>query len=332
MRGIRIVTEPIDSRQLHIFIALARKGSLRAAAAELYLTNSAISHSIRSLETSLDTKLFHRPGKFLELTEKGHFLLKEASNILSSMDRVRRQLTGDDTAQRTPLRVAVGFNFLSHLLPEIVREWQGCFPQGNIVARAAERDVCLKLVNENEADMAVLVDPPEDAVLKVEPLFEDELRVVVAAGNPLATSESVSLRSLHGKTLLVSRMQSHTTQMVLSEMRRNRFSFHDCIELGSTEAIHEMVKVGEGIALQPDWVMDRRSEDKGLVSRPLNQIRIIRRWALVSLSDKENNLMERTFLRLCRRVAENVCGYAFIVCLSAQVAFFESSLGDIFAD
>lgn len=332
MRGIEPVTEPIDSRQLHIFLALARKGSLRAAAAELYLTNSAISHSIRSLENSLDTKLFHRPGKFLELTEKGQFLLKEASSILNSMDRVRRQLTGDDTAHRTPLRVAIGYNFLSHLLPEIVREWQGCFPQGNIVARAAEREGCLKMVNESEADMAVLVDPPEDPLLKVEPLFEDELRVVVAAGDPVANADSVSLRALHGRTLLVSRMQSHTTQMVLSEMRRNRFSFHDCIELGSTEAIHEMVKLGEGVALQPDWVMERRSEDKGLVSLALSQTRIIRHWALVSRADKENNLMERTFLRLCRRVAENVCGYAFALCLGAQIVFLEFPLSGMFSD
>ena len=317
------MTDPIDSRQLNIFLSLARKGSLRGAAAELFLTSSAISHSVRSLETSLATKLFHRPGKFLELTEKGQFLLKEGSAILDTMDKVRRQLIGDIATTRTPLRVAIGFNFLTHLLPDVVREWQECFPHALIVARAAERDSCLKLVTENEVDMAVLVDPPEDPAFTVQPLFEDELRVVVAAGNAVANSESVSLRSLHGKTLLVSRMQSHTTKMVLSEMRRNRFSFHDCIELGSTEAIHEMVKVGEGIALQPEWVTRRRAEDKGIVSRPLSQARIIRQWALVYRADKQSNVMERTFLRLCRRVAENVSGYALLVYLSAQIAFLD---------
>lgn len=281
---------------------------------------------------SLATKLFHRPGKFLELTEKGQFLLKEGSAILDTMEKVRRQLTGDLATPRTPLRVAIGFNFLSLLLPEVVREWQECFPQAVIVARAAERDLCVKLVAENEVDLAVLVDPPEDPGFRVEPLFEDELRVLVAAGNPIANSDSVSLRSLHGKTLLVSRMQSHTTKMVLSEMRRNRFSFHDCIELGSTEAIHEMVKVGDGVAFQPAWIAGRRAEDKGLVSRPLSQVRIIRRWALLCRADKQNNVMERTFLRLCRRVAENVSGYVCLFYFGAQMAAFDVPDGCSFFD
>ena len=297
--------DPIDSRQLQIFVALARKGSLRAAAAELFLTNSAISHSIHALETSLDTKLFHRPGKFLELTGKGQFLLKEAPNILSSMDRVRLQLAGDEALPHSSLRVAVGFSLISHLLPEVISEWELCFPDSRLIARAAERDACLKWVSEDVVDMAVLVDPPAESEFSVEHLFDDELRLVVEAGSPLAKLDAVSLRSLHGKTFLTSRLQSHTAQMVLAEMRRHGFSFHDCIELGSIEGILEMVKLGTGVTLQPGWILDRHA-DKRLVSRPLQNVRLIRRWGHVSSGKKELNLLERTFLRLCRRFAGNL--------------------------
>lgn len=298
--------DPIDSRQLQIFVALARKGSLRAAAAELFLTNSAISHSIHALETSLDTKLFHRPGKFLELTEKGQFLLKEAPNILTSMDRVRLQLAGDEALPHSSLRVAVGYSLISQLLPEVISEWELCFPDSKLIARAAERDTCLKWVNEDVVDVAVLVDPPVDSDFKVDHLFEDELRLIVAAGSPLAKLETVGLRSLHGKTFLTSRIQSHTAQMVLSEMRRHGFSFHDCIELGSIESILEMVKLGTGVTLQPDWLIDRRPDDKRIVALPLNNIQLVRHWGHVSSGKKELNVLERTFLRLCRRFAGNL--------------------------
>lgn len=298
--------EPIDSRQLHIFVVLAKRGSLRAAAAELYLTSSAISHSIRSLEANLGIKLFHRPGRFLVLTDKGQLLLREASGILNSMDRVREHLASDESVSRAPVRVAVGFNFLSQLFPEVVREWQQCFPQGRLIARAAERDACLKLVADDAIDAAVLVDPPEDPELVVHPLFEDELKVVMAPGNPLAKAETVSPRSLHGRTLLVSRMQSHTTRLIIAEMRRHGVSFHECIEVGGPETIHEMVKAGLGIALQPDWMLERHATT-GLETRPLGQVRIFRRWAHVRRADRECNLLERTFLRLCQRVSENLC-------------------------
>ena len=326
------VKDPIDSRQLQIFVALARKGSLRAAAAELFLTNSAISHSIHALETSLDTKLFHRPGKFLELTGKGQFLLKEAPNILTSMDRVRLQLAGDDALPRSSLRVAVGYSLISHLLPEVISEWELCFPDSKVVARAAERDACLKWLNEDVIDVAVLVDPPAESDFKVEPLFEDELCLVVEVGSPLAKLETVNLRSLHGKTFLTSRIQSHTAQMVMSEMRRHGFSFHDCIELGSIEGILEMVKLGTGVTLQPSWIMDRRRNDRLLVSRPLNNIHLVRRWGLVSGGKKDLNLLERTFLRLCRRFADNLnCAAVNLTALVVVCAFddYDSLLGGL---
>lgn len=296
--------DPIDSRQLHIFLALARRGSLRAAAAELFLTSSAISHSIHNLEASLETKLFSRPGKTLELTERGQFLVREADNILNSMNRLREQLVGENSLNHEPFRIAVGYNFLVHLLPGIIREWQSSFPKAKLIARGAERDTCLKLLDENQIDASILVDPPQVPSLERHVLFEDELRVVAAANSPFAKAESVYLRSLHGKTLLVSRIQSHTTKLILGEMRRNGFSFHECIEVGSPEAVYEMIRLGDAVTLQPDWVLDHRISENGLVIRPLNQVKIVRNWAYVARADKPMGMMQRTFLRLCQRVSE----------------------------
>jgi DNA-binding transcriptional LysR family regulator len=71
------VNDPIDSRQLQIFLCLAGKGNLKSAAAELFLTSSAISHSISNLEASLGVSLFYRSGKGLVLTPKAEFLYRK---------------------------------------------------------------------------------------------------------------------------------------------------------------------------------------------------------------------------------------------------------------
>lgn len=300
------MNDPIDSRQLQVFVVLAKRGSLRDAAAELFLTSSAISHSVRTLEENLGTKLFHRPGKFLELTAKGQYLLKEASAILEAMELVRCHLNSDDTTSRAPLRVAVGYNFLSCLFPEILREWQLCFPQGKILARAAERDACIELLNDDAVDAAILIDPPVNQDYNIDLLFEDELRLVVAGGTALAQTEPITLRSLNNKTLLVSRMQSHTTKMILNEMRHHGLHFHECIEVGSTDAIYEMVKAGQGIAFQPEWALDRQIENRGVVAKVISGSRLLRRWAFLSRAGKHRNVMERTLLRLCRTFSENI--------------------------
>ena len=312
--------DPIDSRQLQIFVVLARSGSLRSAAAELFLTNSAISHSIHALETSLDTKLFHRPGKFLELTGKGHLLLREAPGILASMDRVRLQLRDEDAIQNVSLRTAVGFNFARFMLPEVVGEWQLCFPKGKLIVRVADRDTCVKLMTDDAIDAAVMVDPPTEPEFSVDNLFEDELRLMVTADSPLANQGVVNMRSLRGKTFLTSRIQSHTTQMVLTEMRRQGCCFHETLELGNIDTVFEMVKLGGGIALVPDWVIERRPKDIHVVSRPLNNVHLIRRWGHVRRASGEYSVAARTFLRLCRRVAGNLA-----VNMSAAMLFFSVS-------
>lgn len=298
--------EPIDSRQLHIFLMLATRGNLRAAAQELGITISAVSHSIHVLEGSLGTKLFHRPGKMLMLTEQGRYLAAEAANLLMHMDRIRAKLAGPVLDENATLRVAVGFNFLSRPMPDIVREWQQCFPKATLVAQAAERDACLSLLRNQSVDGAVMVDPPSDEDIEPTPLFEDRLRVLMSNDNPLARVDSLSLRNLHQKVLLVSRLQSHTTQKVLSEMRQRSLKFRDCVEVGSSQALGEMIKAGAGIAFMPIWALPSPADDNGLVARDLDDVQITRQWAYVRNQNAPANFMSRTLVRLCQRVTRGL--------------------------
>ena len=85
---------PIDSRQLYAFVILARTGSFTQTARELFLTQSAVSHSIKSLETDMGCRLFDRVGKTVMLTQAGEQLLPHADRILREMDVARGGMTG----------------------------------------------------------------------------------------------------------------------------------------------------------------------------------------------------------------------------------------------
>ncbi|WP_404424883.1 LysR family transcriptional regulator [Nibricoccus sp. IMCC34717] len=91
----------IDSRKLLAFATLARVGSFTLAARELHLTQSAVSHAIKSLETELDCRLFDRLGRRVLLTAAGRRLLDHATKILSAMKLARDDLQVGNS--RTPL-------------------------------------------------------------------------------------------------------------------------------------------------------------------------------------------------------------------------------------
>ena len=86
------MTPIIDSRKLLAFTTLARVGSFTLAARELYITQSAVSHAIKSLEQELDCRLFDRLGRTVKLTNAGLHLHERAQKILAEMKTARADL------------------------------------------------------------------------------------------------------------------------------------------------------------------------------------------------------------------------------------------------
>ena len=86
------MTPILDSRKLLAFTTLARVGSFTLAAHELHLTQSAVSHAIKSLEQELECRLFDRLGRSVTLTPPGKQLLEHAHKILAEMQSARNDL------------------------------------------------------------------------------------------------------------------------------------------------------------------------------------------------------------------------------------------------
>jgi hypothetical protein len=73
------------------------------------------------------------------------------------------------------------------------------------------------------------------------------------------------------------------------------------VEVGNTAAIYEMVKMGQGVALLPDWLIKQEVPSPVVVARPVSGIRLLRTWAYVEPTWKIPNLAGRTFKRLCQQ-------------------------------
>ena len=82
----------LDSRQLHAFSALARRGSFTLAAKDLFLTQSAVSHAIKALEDDLGCRLLDRVGRRVLLTQAGEQFLRHTEKILREMEAARAGL------------------------------------------------------------------------------------------------------------------------------------------------------------------------------------------------------------------------------------------------
>ncbi len=302
-----MTTDPIDSRQLQIFLCLAQNGSLKSAANELSLTSSAISHSITNLESTLGVSLFNRTGKGLVLTEKGTYLFRRATPLLAQMCNVRASLQGDQLSDAANLQVGGGFSFIRYVFPDVLREFRDCFPRTNLSVRAFSRDACLQALMNREIDCAIVADPPEENTdIVYTRLFDDELLLLIPARNPMAALELIPIRSLANKTLIVARTQSYTNRTAQTALRRKGVEFREYLEVGCNSAVCEMVKLGQGFGLVPSWIAAKENLSSLAVLRPIEAVSLRRTWAYVTTKWAEPSLAQRTILRLCQQATQNL--------------------------
>jgi DNA-binding transcriptional LysR family regulator len=299
----------LDSRQLHAFAALARRGSFTAAAKDLFLTQSAVSHTIKALEEDLGVRLVDRMGRRVLLTQAGEEFLRHAERILREMEIARAGIDGLTKWGHGRLRVGASTTACQHILPGVLREFRQSYPKCAIRIAPADCGPQLELLRSGQIDLALTIEPSatDTAEFTFVPLFQDELRFLVAPLHPWAKLGRVPREAIEAETLILYNKASHTFRLVTEYFREQRFALSNFIELGCMEAIKELAKLGVGAGLFAPWIAHAELAQGSLVSLPLGPRKLKRRWGVMHLKGHRLALAEETFIGLCHSVTESLC-------------------------
>lgn len=291
----------IDSRQLNALVALARRGSFTLAAEELHLTQSAVSHAIKSLEVDVGCRLVDRDGRRVRLTEAGEQFLMHAENILREMEAVRSDMDSHSTHGTSRLRIGASTTACQHILPAVVREFRARFPRCAVRIEPGDFGGQIDMLRAGEVDLAVGLEVPspmgEDLVFI--PLFDDELRFFVAPSHPWARLGFIPREAIAKETLILYGRTSYTYRLMMEYFRDEKVLINNFIELGSMEAIMEMAKLEQGAAVISPWIARREILAGTLVSLPLGRRKLRYRWAVGHWKGRRLSLAEEEFLKIC---------------------------------
>lgn len=295
----------IDTRQLRAFVCLARSGSFTQAGRELHLTQSAISHAIKSLENDLGSQLFHRQGKSVHLTHAGRELLPHAENILQSMSHARAVLGTLDQTPRGKLRIGCTTAAAQFILPTVFREFKESFPLYEIKVVCGETPDTIERLLKNQIDIAVSLRPQDVSRLSCHAIFEDELEFLVSPLHPWA-HKPPKLKDAAGETFIVASRNSLNFTLIQEFFLKQGVRLGSFIELGSSEATKELAKLGIGVAIAARWIARAEIQAGQLIALPLPKAKLKRRWIVSILQDRPLNLPERTFIGLCEEVGRRM--------------------------
>ena len=294
------MTHPIDSRQLRAFAALARTGSFTIAAKELFLSQSAVSHSMKALETDVGCRLFDRVGKKVLLTQAGEALLHHTEKILQEMAAARAGLEQLGKWGVGRLRIGASPTACQYVLPSVLREFKESFPKCRINIEPGDTLDAIESVRNNRIDLAITLEPRNEDQFEFHPLFTDELAFLVGAMHPWARQGHVVRNEIPKQSYVLYNKNSYTFRMVRDYFHQEDMVLNSVIELGSMEAIKELVKLGLGVGILAPWIAQKELREKSLIALPLGRRKMKRNWGVIHWRGRRLSLAEETFLSLCK--------------------------------
>ncbi len=295
----------LDSRQLQAFVALARCQSFTRAAKELFLTQSAVSHAIKSLETEVGSRLVDRAGRRVMLTQAGEQFLRHAERIVREMEAARAGLDQLTRWGHGRLRVGASTTACQYILPTVLREFKQSFPKSVITIEPGDHARQVELLENNQIDLSIMLEPEARGQFEFVPLFQDELRFLTSPIHPWARQGRVIRESIEEETFVLYNKASYTFRLMADYFREEGIVLGHFIELGAMDAIKELVKIGVGVGVLAPWIARAELESGALVDFPLGRRRLRRTWGVAHLRGRRLPLGEETFIGLCRSVTEN---------------------------
>jgi LysR family transcriptional regulator, low CO2-responsive transcriptional regulator len=289
----------LDARQLMAFKVLAKTLSFTQAAKQLFLTQSAISHSIKALEDGLGSRLFDRFGRRIYLTEAGERLLVHVEKIFENMAMARESVADANGVKNRCLRIGASTTACQYILPPVLKEFKKINPDCKIIIESNDTPEALKGLSENKINLALTLEPNGINDCTFEPLFSDSLGIVVAPSHPFAGKKDIHPSLINDEMVILYSERSYTFDMIVSHFRKEGAEINNPLVLGSMDAIKELVKVGMGVGVLASWIVKEEIMKGTLVNISMGSSVIRRTWGISYLKWKELNEVERDFCELC---------------------------------
>ncbi len=243
--------KPPTYKQLQYFETIARLLNYRRAAAELHISQPALSSQISTLEESLNVTLLERSRSGTHLTPEGRELLPYARDVLASMRNLRERAAVIRDGHKTTYRLGVPPTLGPYLLPQVMPELHKRYDNLKLYVREQPHGTLLQELRNGTLDLAILPLPVRAEDLVIEALFSEPLHYVVPADHRLAGMPTVQPGELRSERVLTLEAHHHIHSLVNKACQRLGADIELDFEGTSLDTLRQMVVMGLGTAFLP---------------------------------------------------------------------------------
>jgi LysR family transcriptional regulator for metE and metH len=293
----------LEVRHLSLVHEIASTGSVTRAAERLHLTQSALSHQLRDIESRLGLQLFLRLGKRMVLTPPGERVLGAATRVLAEITRTEDDLRLMSQNGKGVLRLCTQCNTGYHWLPPLLQSFHRKYPGIDVQIMVNATDRPIEALLEGQIDLAVVTSDVADARLTVSPLFEDELVAVVPPSHPFAKRTSVEPDDFAEEHVIMYKAERTNSSMFTRVFGPAAVEPARVSQVPLTEAILELVKAGLGISVMARWAIEPAIKAGIVRAVRITRRGVYRPWSVATLKDRVEPKWQKEFVALLARQA-----------------------------
>lgn len=250
-----------------VFYHVAKNTNFSNAAEKLYISQSAVSQSIKLLEKKINCKLFFRNTKVVTLTKEGKILFKhveQAFNLLKSGERAIHEM---HSLSQGEIKIGASDTICKYYLMPYFKSFNTMYPNIRISVVNRTSPMCIELLKNGSVDFSIINMPDNRSYnyLNMERL--KEVRDVFIANNNYLElrNKLVTLKDLEGYPFLVLEKNTITREFFDALTQSQNADIKAEIELGSVDVLVDMAKIGLGIAFVPEICLSSISNNEVFV-------------------------------------------------------------------
>ena len=288
----------IEIKHLKTLQALRNSGSLAGAAAALHQPQSALSHQFSDLEQRLGFRLFVRKSQPLRFTPQGEILLQLANQVLP---QISRALQDCNEPQQTRLRIAIECHSCIQWLTPALESFRARWPHVEVDFQSGGSFDPQPGLQQGELDLVMTSDILPRSGLHYSPMFDFEVRLVMAPDHPLATKARIAPEDLATEMLLIYPVQRARLDIWRHFLQPAGIS-PQLKSVDNTLLLIQMVAARMGIAALPHWVVESFERQGLVVTKTLGEGLWSRLYAAVRDGEQRQPVTE-AFIRSARNHA-----------------------------
>jgi LysR family transcriptional regulator, transcriptional activator of the cysJI operon len=249
-----------------VFRDLVESQSFSKAARLNFVTQSAVSQQIRSLEEKFRVPLIERSNKHFGLTSEGEYFYETAKRLISEYDTLTHQLEEMRNIVAGSIRVSTVYSIGLHELPPYIKQFLQEYPSVNVHVEYRRSNQVYEDVTDGSSDLGLVAYPLARKLIRVDAFRKDRLVMICAPKHELAKRKEIEIKELSGERFIAFESDIPTRKAIDRLFKDVDVEIQPVMEFDNIETVKRAVEIDAGLSIVPRTTIEQEVKNGALVA------------------------------------------------------------------